>query len=301
MRAAKNKLLLFAALVLGITMLGADRATAVGGLTLTPATLTLRLPSGTNQQTAEFKITNSYETPISLTFAIESADYLRLGQTQATIGANQSLTETITLTDNAKLSPGSQQVDLIITQLNSIQGPTVGVLPSIHMPLIIIKEAGAVSSLALTEFSTPRLGLTLPSSLTVGLRNTGNTISIPRGFITITNPSGSVVSKGVLNTTSSAVAPGDKLSLSTSLTQLEHSLWPGMYRATLQHGLGGGQKASVASVQFFYIAWWHIASLIVLGGALFSGVRHLFKRRRAQAPARDPPPKKILLIGRELS
>jgi hypothetical protein len=113
-----------------------------------------------------------------------------------------------------------------------------------------------------------------PKSLAITVANDGNMNAIPRGVATVTGPNGSVVSRAVLNTESRGVGPGDKLVLTSSLTKLDNSAWPGLYKINLTYGLGGGRAEKTASATFFYIAWWHMVILAAL-----SGIGYYFRRR----------------------
>lgn len=203
------------------------------------------------------------------------------------------------------LAPGSQQVDLVVTQV-STTGTGVGVQPSVRLPLTVIKEDGAVSTFALSGLALPGIGLTLPTSIKLSLANSGNTVAIPRGYLTISGPSGTLVAKGLLNSSSLAVVPGGKLILDTPINRLKPVLWPGIYTASVSYGLGGDRPSQTTTKHFFYMAWWQAAGLVVTAVGLFFTARHArprihHRRSRHRALRGRGPPKKTLLIGRDIS
>jgi hypothetical protein len=311
MRVVNRFLLAVVVFSLLLLAVAAMRVKAAGGLTLTPATLTLTLEKGTSEVRQEFALTNNYDTPIILRFAFEAsagsrgnpAEHLRVEQNYVSLGAKETLRQSIILKDSDQLSPGSQAVDLVISQAGTAQS-NVGVLPSIRMPLILVKTDGAVSALGLASFGNSRLSFMVPGSVDATIENKGNMIAIPRGTVTITAPDGSVVSQGVLNTSSVAISPGNSLGLATPMTHLENAVWPGIYRATLSYGLGGGQPAQTASAWFVYVAWWHVALGALLGAGGYYLMKYGHRLRRMQPPkprAHHPPPKRALLIGRDIS
>ncbi|HSX35151.1 MAG TPA: hypothetical protein VLF62_05925 [Candidatus Saccharimonadales bacterium] len=283
---------------------GAQTAKPQAGVTISPATLTLSLAKGASQQSATFGITNYYSTPITLSFSFGqsvatpgggvSADkQLTAAPSSVVIQPGATVTPVVTLTDNKDLAPGSQQVELIISQAAGGSG-NVSIIPSVRMPLITIKQDGAVAALRASDISKPAFAFDIPKATTFKLENTGNIVSIPRGFITITDPRGRVASQGVINTASTAVAPGGQLRLSTPLTTLHNALMPGVYRVQVSYGQGGGQQPTVATVRFFYIPVWQLvlvlvfAGMVVIGRLIWAEWMKLQRLRKAGPPADQP-------------
>jgi hypothetical protein len=305
-----GKLILALAVGMGLAAMWAQQVIAQGGLTLSPATATLTLDKGTKEQQATFRLVNHYNAPLTLGFAFtqaanalpDAADpktYLAVKRSKLTLAAGQTATQTIIFKDSAALQPGSHAVDLVITQSSGAQ-TGVGVLPGIRMPLTVVKADGAISDIAMSGFGALRFAYDLPGSLSATLHNSGNMVAIPRGFITVTGPGGSVVSQGVLNTASLAVTPGKDIALTTPLTKLKNALWPGMYHATLSYGLGGGRQAKTTSFSFVYVAWWHVVALAAAVAAGYVAAKQLVHLLALRAKA-HPAPKRALLIGRDIT
>jgi len=296
-------------LVLCLISILAGRAHAeTTGITITPADIVLELPVGEKQTTTSFVVTNHYATPVQLSFAFEprletpnmSAIINRLhsSQTVVEVAAGQTVTQSITLHDDAQLSPGSHTADIVVTQSNST-AQQVGVASSIRIPLTAVKQDGATQQLLLAGFSAPRFVWSMPNSIQTSLRNSGNVIGIPRGFISITAPNGETVGKGTLNVPSTAIAPNTLLTLDTQLTKLTSARWPGIYTLELHYGLAGQTQAK--TIRFLYATWWHALAAIICMLAVIWGVRRM--RRPAQITLSPPIPKakKALLIGRDIS
>jgi len=309
---AVSRLLTTAGVLLCLSCIGAtERVQAAAGLTISPAALTLSLPADAGTQTAEFSLANQYSIPVTLNFAFEPRigagssqvspkDYLSVGQAHITLEANQTASQTIRLTDSARLAPGSQLADLVITQVDAA-APNVGVLASVRLPLTIIKEDGAIGAISAKRFGSGWLYLSLPQLRSVSFYNNGNLVAIPRGTVTITGPGGHVVRQGVLNVSSAALAPGESLGVSASLTTLAPTRWPGLYHLQLSYGLGGGRVMGTASRQFLYVAWWHLALLVLLGVTAYGTIRLGPQLRQKRSVANRPPPRKVLLIGRDIT
>jgi hypothetical protein len=252
-------------------------ANTEGGITVTPATMTLSLPKGAKTEQGSMTITNRYSTGIALHFAFAQAvktpgsdksalDNLVITPADVTVAPKTIVTEVITLTDSSGLAPGSQQIELIMTEQAVPGAQNVSVVPSIRLPLIVVKQDGAVTSFSAAAESTPSFSLSIPSSVVVRVKNTGNMLAIPRGFVSVTDPRGREVSKGVLNTSSLAVAPGAELKLETPMILIDHPWPPGPYHVHVSYGIGGGMAPVVASSSLFYLPIWQILlAAFVLG------------------------------------
>lgn len=275
-----SKVLLAAALLVAVlSVVPSRRASASGGLTIAPARLTLSLASGQTERTASFDITNRYDTTVELQFSFEPAlgevsnskspaRLLEAANPRASLAPQETLRQTIILRDDQSMGPGSQRADLVIANMG-VGGSQVTVQPVIRLPIVLIKEEGAITSIKLKDLASGTLRVVPPQSVTSTVLNDGNMTAIPRGIVTVTGPDGSMVSRAVLNTESRAVAPGDTLAMTSPLTKLGNSAWPGFYRVNLAYGLGGGRAEKTTSATFFYIAWWHIVAVAALSGLLY--------------------------------
>jgi len=254
-------------------------AATPGSITLTPATLTLTLPNGQSKVQGQFTIANNYATPMTLNLGFtqtvktpggNQTVLKQLAVTPATvvIPGDSSASPVVTLTDASTLAPGSQDVDLTITE-GATTGNNVAVVASIHMPLVIIKEAGAVTRLSVSHIQKPGFALILPTKTTLTIHNSGNVVAIPRGYATITNPRGQPLSKGIVNTGSVALAPSSQASFTTRLTVLDRAWLPGEYHMHVVYGVGGNSANSEATVSFFYMPVWELLLLIPLAAFIY--------------------------------
>jgi hypothetical protein len=280
----------------------AASANIEGGITVTPATMTLSLPKGAKTEQGSITISNSYSTGIVLHFAFAQAvrtpgsdksalDNLTITPADVTVAPKTTATEVITLTDSSSLAPGSQQIELIMTEQAVPGAQNVSVVPSIRLPLIVVKQDGAVTSFSAAAENTPNFSLSIPSSVAVRVKNTGNMLAIPRGFVSVTDPRGREVSKGVLNTSSLAVAPGAELKLETPMILVDHPWPPGPYHVHVSYGIGGGLPATVASSGLFYLPIWQMLLAVFVLGMIIC-IRQIWLEWATLRAARDKPPKK---------
>jgi hypothetical protein len=311
-RITRSSLGRLAAVVLGAflpLLLTANAQAAGGSVTISPAAATISLPKGQGTVSTRFTATNNYSADIVLHFAFEqlvatpgaagsALKQLSVASTDLPIAAGASAQQTITLTDSPSLAPGSQQVELVISQL-ATAGHNVGITPSIRMPLIVIKQDGAVSNLSAGRVGKPALAWLLPKSLTMQLTNSGNVISVPRGYVTIADPRGNIVSKGIINSASAALSPGSQAQLSTPTASLDRAWLPGLYRVSVVYGLGGGQATKTATARFVYVPAWEVSILVTAIILAFAAwqlsqellVQQRFKRTPRPPAARSKPPR----------
>jgi hypothetical protein len=288
----------------------AHAAQPSGGITITPAALTLRLTKGSNIATAPFSVGNSYTADIALHFAIEKSSqpgdadtaraHMAFAASDITVQAGGSSNQTLTLSDASSIAPGSQTATLVISY-GSGSGQGVGVLPSMRLPITVIKEDGAVTSLGLTKIAGPSIALAMPSDTTVTIRNTGNVVAIPRGTVRVTTSDGQVLAQGVLNEASRAVSPGSDIKLATKLTRTGGAWAPGPYQIRITYGLGGDSTDNTSSVSFLFIAWWHLLAAGLLAAGVWYAVTHrpfMRPERYKKHRGRSGPPKRQLLVGR---
>jgi hypothetical protein len=314
MRVAARFGLVIAALLAPLAAAGSAAAAPQPGLTVAPADITLTLPVGKNEQTTAFTVTNNYAGTIALRLRFEQStanavaghkanalDLLSLSQPDITLDAGQAAHEVITLRDDKTLTPGSQSFNLVLTQAGA--SSSIGILPQLRLPVSIVKLDGAVNNVALTSVHKPFLTFGMPGSVTLDLHNSGNMVAIPRGFAAITDGRAEVLSKGTINVASAAIAPDDRATMQVPLTQLSHPWLPGFYRLTVSYGLGGDQTARTATVRFYYIAWWHLALIVLITAVLCIAWRRLLKAARTQMKVQHkrPAPKRPALIGRDIS
>ena len=278
-------------------------AAASGGVTITPANLSLKLAKGATQATANFLVANSYGDPILLGFSFEAdpgtvvkataLQNLSLATPQMSLEAGTSAMQTITLTDSQQLAPGGQQLNLIVKQ-EAVGAGTVGVVPSIRLPLTVVKEDGAVARLSAGTLTSPGFSLGLPSAVTASLHNSGNTTAIPRGVITVTGAGGQVLQQGTVNIASAAVTPGQNMSFKTPLVKLSRALLPGVYHVEFSYGLGGDHPTQTVSAAFFYIAWWHIVALVAVVALAYVTVKQALYMKLIRHLRKKPPAPPVL-------
>jgi hypothetical protein len=321
MRTAGKQLLftgavvLFAGIVISAPVNAVTPSSAAGSITITPAAVKLELAKGASEATTTVNITNNYAAAVALHFAVDKSQqntgtpdtarsHMTFSSADVTVAAGETLRQVVTLHDAATISPGSQAADMVVTHGNQ-PGQGVGVLPSMRLPVTIIKQDGAITSLGLTNIAGPSVAMSVPATINVTLHNTGNMVAIPRGVISIESPSGNVLASGVLNEASLAVSPGRDITLAAKLTKLGSAVLPGAYSVRLSYGLGGDAATATATKQFVFVAWWQPLAVAALAFVAWYMVirRDIFHRptKKHFEPIARPVPKRPALIGRHIT
>ncbi len=275
----------FLAVLLSFCSAQTVHAAPTSGVSITPATFTLELPKGQTTQHQSFTIANHYSSPVTLRFIFQTsrsnvandaqadpATQLSITNANLTLAAGDTATQIVTLNDSEQLAPGSQLVDLVVSEAVGATAH-VSTVPSVRMPLILVKDDGALRSITASQLSLGRIHMNMPGTLSVAIQNKGNMIVNPHGAIILTDSQGKEVGKGVLNNDSQALMPGAKASYTVTMTTLQTSVLLGNYHATLSYGLGGGESVQLVRTNFFYIGWRHIAAVVSIAVLLYAGLR----------------------------
>ena len=128
-------------------------------------------------------------------------------------------------------------------------------LQSAVASLIFLKTAGGgVQRLQLLPLKLSSVGFTLPGTVYVDFKNTGNTQTAPQGQLTLFGPTGAITSTTVLNAGSGLILPGSSRLFTVQLpgTSPLHGL-PGKYRLELRYHADGQAGLTTISRSFYYI------------------------------------------------
>lgn len=187
--------------------------------------------------------------------------------------------------DKNKLSPGGHYAS-IFAELDGNAHDNVqihGVLASL---LFVRTNTGKENDAAdVIGFFPEQNGWDFPSTMIIRFNNTGDTTLIPYGLITITDPFGNYVAKGIVNDGSYSSLPESIRRFEIPVTNINHFFWPGMYKATLTIHFGKQSMQKKTTVAFFSqgsVPAMQILIILGVGSLLFFLLRKRLplKRRR---------------------
>jgi hypothetical protein len=199
-------------------------------------------------------------------------------------GAEEKLK--FTVENRESLSPGGHYGAALFSI--ETEGGTAGThdtniaLNSTFSALIFAKkEGGIIQELTLKEHGTDMYNLIsgLPKKAFWRFQNSGNVDLTPRGRITLTDPLGRLVAKGVLNEDSARILPESFRVYHTLLVSVMPSLVPGFYTVSTEYRFDGQDAFQAIPEQRVFawgIAFWWLAGIVVI----FLGIRALRRKSK---------------------
>lgn len=123
---------------------------------------------------------------------------------------------------------------------------------------------------------------TLPSTVSLRFRSTGNVHVVPRGYVTVADPMGKIVAKGLINPESTLVLPGASRQFVTTLSPVGSSQIPGRYTVTAYYRYEGQTQFATMSTHVYPWRWsLALIPIVVLTAAIVIVLlRRLLRNRR---------------------
>lgn len=298
----------------------AATSTPTSGITVSPASLVVQVGSRQPESTTAIGIRNNYDVPIAISASLAGydirnnslipnsrqelklADNVTITPAEIVVPPGGSKNVTVTVRDTTSLTPGGHYLSILITQVSEGQPtvtPQLALKPAVSASLYIIKEDGAVRSVAVTKFTVGNNIFSLPRAANVTFASKGNVVVVPRGVISLSQSGREgIVGQGIINQDSTPLYPASNTTLQTDITHLGTPKIPGKYKAVLQYRADGQLNVRTLKVQFWYIP--PISVAIGLVAVLFIAiliwprsrhqlVRALRRRRKSKTKAFVPP------------
>jgi hypothetical protein len=274
------------------------------GITITPVFQQVNIPEGADQQPINFSVTNNEKS--TQTLSLSAADFNTLNETGGLlfVGANPTalqkkygLAEWLALPQKqivlqpgqtvqikgsvlnlATLSAGGHYGALMLTSAGpGNSGPNNITLHPIASSLIFVtKLGGDTHRLGLSNVSLNRSLFHLPGSVTLRFHNDGNTHLTPRGTVTITNSSGKLISKGIINVDSGIILPETFRRYYVPLQSVSQANLPGSYVVKVDYRFDGINQFREYKQSFIYAP---AGSIVLIASALIIIVFVLWRIR----------------------
>jgi hypothetical protein len=289
----------------------ANIAKAPTGTTVSPAFQQVQINSTETTHLLEFNVTNN--SPSSETLKFSAADFnalndsgglffvgtnptqqqkqyglaswLSLSQTTATIGPKQTVKITASITNDPSLSPGGHYGALMLAlatgNTDGSKKNRVSVHPIASSLLFVNKTGGDIHKLKLTDVSFSHNLFTLPSSITLRFYNNGNTHLIPRGTVTLTSPSGKVISRGIINEDSNLILPQVYRRYSVQLNKVSSAIKPGNYKLSVNFRFDGYDQFRSYQTKVFLLAPTGLMAILIILAVLAGCTFYLFNNHKA--------------------
>lgn len=256
-------------------------ATTGSGITITPAFQDIVLDQ-TGQEVEFFAtVTNDTTNPVTLRLSVLDFGSLDESGGVAFLGASNDLErkyslaswmrpekdvvttvpgETqkikVTIENRDSLGPGGHYGALTFTTEDVTQsdGNNNIAVKQLFSSLVFVKKIGGeIYSLDLSEKEFSYNLMRLPEKIRLRFRNDGNIHLVPRGIVTVTDPLGRLVAKGIINEESALILPETFRVYPVRLKSLATQFMPGRYTFDIAYRYDGREEFSTVTLTANFI------------------------------------------------
>ncbi|HEX8923547.1 MAG TPA: hypothetical protein VF828_02335 [Patescibacteria group bacterium] len=181
--------------------------------------------------------------------------WLSLEKDAVIVGPGKSESIKITVLNKESLLPGGHYGAVLVTldEGGKTEREKVAVNQSYASLVYVHKIGGEKNGLILNSVNFVKNILTLPSKFVVRFQNTGNTDLMPRGIVTISDPWGRIISKGIINTESNRILPASFRKYNIKQDKTAAAIWPGNYKIKTEYRFDGKTNFEVDTKNYFYM------------------------------------------------
>lgn len=270
----------------------ATTAPAKAGITVAPAHIVLQIAKGQQQQEATVGVRNDYAQAVSFDVTIQGlqqnakgilvptgtpdaaiAALMTVSPQRFTLEPGKSVNLKLLLHDTEQLSPGGHYAALFIRQAGA-EGQKLSLAAAVSVSMFIIKEEGAVRSVAVTSVRHDGMLFRLPRTVTVGFKNEGNVSVVPRAAVTMSGPTRPVLATAAMNQESLWAVAGGATTIQAGLQQHSMAWLPGSYTLNVVYRYDGSDAQHVASVRFWVVPLPFVGVMFLAGVAIIGLVRY---------------------------
>lgn len=211
------------------------------------------------------------------------ASWMRPEKDVVFLGSGETEELHIVIENRDSLSPGGHYGAVLFRIGNENDGlleeNTVAVQEFLSVLVFAKKKGGEIYNLALKDILLPKNPFLLPHQTVLRFQNDGNIHLVPRGRVTLTDPLGREVKKGVLNQESGLLFPETLRNYTVSLESLASAFLPGKYTLTVSYRYDGKDEFMLETKSGFFIPWQGVVGALFIGTLLFLFRNFLIKRR----------------------
>lgn len=203
------------------------------------------------------------------------AKWFKLSQDHIALAPKQSIKVQGEILNLPDLTPGGHYGALMIAADNSNQPPAlknnnVAVQPIASSLMFVTKVGGDTHKLSLVSVSAKHSLVSLPHNVNLKFHNNGNTHLIPRGVVSVINSDGKIISKGIINESSSIVLPETSRQYFVALQNIDGSTGAGRYRLKVDFRFDGINQYRSYVTAFNYVPLGLIILLVIVALVLMT-------------------------------
>lgn len=207
------------------------------------------------------------------------------GGNTVALPSGQSVQVPVSIVNRSDLAPGGHYGAVVATISTStgVDANNVNLKQQLVSLVFVNKLGGEQYGLQLQSLAASARWK-LPSSVSLHFRSTGNVHVVPRGYVTVADPTGKIVAKGLINPESTLVLPGTSRQFVTTLSPVGSSQIPGRYTVTAHYRYEEQTQFATMSVHIYPWRW----SLALIPVVIFAGAVIVMQLRRLLRNRRDP-------------
>lgn len=252
--------------------------TKAGDITISPTVQDITINSGLVEARTKLTLTN--HTNRDLTASIEPTDFDASGQSGAIAWDNpteagnsnkyglvkwlvlpggntvflpkgQTVNVPVHIENRDDLAPGGHYAGLIVRPgtVTDAVGNRVNFKQELISLLFVKKLGGAKFGLQLSSIESSSKH-DIPTEVSLKFRSTGNVYVVPRGYVTVTDPHGKIVSKGTINSDSNMILPETSRKQITLMQPMADPSAKGKFKITAYYRYDGQPQFDSQSVYF---------------------------------------------------
>ncbi len=195
------------------------------------------------------------------------AKWMHLDQAQVKIPAGGSTKVGGQIVNDADLAPGGHY-GAVLFSLEPPTGSGVALKQVSSSLLFAIKTGGEKYSLNLKSTDAPGFSLAPFSKVRLRFYNGGNVHTIPRGIVTLADSGGKIVSKGVVNDSSSLILPESFRQIPVEMNPIAQPWKIGNYTLAVQYRDDTDAKIKTWSQKIFILSWLGLLFYLLLATAV---------------------------------
>lgn len=191
------------------------------------------------------------------------------------VADGQSATIPIRIDNRADLAPGGHYGALVVgfgSPSGTAGSGKADFKQQLASLLFVRKRGGERLGINLDELKVLPANV-IPKTAILKFTNTGNVHVAPLGYITVTNPSGRVVAKSIINTDASLILPGTSKLLESTVQVIDKRQSNGKYTVTAHYRYDEQAAFATKSVQFSYHKG---VNVLVIGAIAAAGLSFIF-------------------------
>lgn len=252
-----------------------------GGVTISPAFQQINIDPTQPATTYDFKVTNNSTTSYEFELSVvdfgsldETGGVLFIGNAEKALSYKYALSPwvvlekdrivvepgatekvPVTVQNKESLAPGGHYGAIVVTLAETSQtsGRKVQINQVLSSLLFVKKLGGEVYGLGLGELKVRTHFFGLPNLIDLRFQNFGNVHVIPRGLITVTDPRGKIVQRGIINADSGIALPETYRMVKVPLQSVGSSWIPGRYKVILTYRYDDQIISKTMSTSFVYL------------------------------------------------